>query len=124
MSITMNIHIQDGAARIFGSDLELANATATDKAVFDKIINAIDSTSHTPSVTDCNTHTNSWKDDKDLKDDEDLEEKDNEQLEEELKKAFEEMVEAIFETTILSEFEEHNNKEKEAAEKLKEIFGQ
>lgn len=53
-----------------------------------------------------------------------LEEKDNEQLEEELKKAFEEMIEAIFETTILSEFAEHNNKENEVAEKLKEIFGQ
>lgn len=124
MSITMNIHIQDGAARIFGSDLDLANATATDKAVFDRIINAIGSTSHIPSVTDCNTHTDSWGDDKDLEDDGDLEEKDNEQLEEELKKAFEEMIEAIFETTILSEFAEHNNKENKVAEKLKEIFGQ
>ena len=124
MSITMNIHIQDGAARIFGSDLDLANATATDKAVFDRIINAIGSTSHIPSVTDCNTHTDNLEGDEDLEDDEDLEGEDNEQYKEELKKAFEEMIEAIFETTILSEFAEHNNKENEIAEKLKEIFGQ
>lgn len=53
-----------------------------------------------------------------------LEEKDNEQLEEELKKACEEMLVAIFGDAIFSELAERNNKEKEATEKLKEIFGQ
>lgn len=112
MSITMNVHIQDGAVRIFGSDLELANATATDKAVFDRIISAIGSASYVLPVTDCNTLTDSWEDDEDCEDDEDLEEEDGEQYKEELKKAFEEMIEATFGAATLSRLAERNNKGK------------
>ena len=128
MSITMNIHIQDGAVRVFGSDLELANASAVDKAAFDAIIGAISSvTSATPipSTTDCSKPIDEWdEDDEDWDEDEDLEEEDNEQHKEELKKAFDEMIKAISGVAILSELAERNNKEKEIAEKLKEIFGQ
>lgn len=106
MSITMNIHIQDGAVRIFGSDLELANASAVDKAAFDAIINAIDSAFCIPSVTDCNTRTDNWEDERhwvedcdeddeeDWEDDEEEDEEDGEQnKEEELKKAIEKLKE-------------------------------
>lgn len=122
MSITMNIHIQDGNVRVFGSDLELANATATDKAVFDRIINAIGSASRISPVADCNTHTDNWEDDEDWEDEE--EEEDGEQDKEELKKALGEILGAAFGVAILSELAEGNNKEKEVVEKLKEIFGQ
>lgn len=106
MSITMNIHIQDGNVRVFGSDLELANSTATDKAVFDRIISAIGSASHTPSVTNCNTRIYSWEDEED-------EENGEQDKEEELKEALEEILGAAFEVATLSEL----------VEKLKEIFG-
>ena len=137
MSITMNIHIQDGNVRIFGSDLELANASAVDKAAFDAIIGAISSvTSATPapSTTDCGKPIDEWdEDDEDWDEDEegwdedeDLEEEDEEEEdeEEELKEALEEVLGAALGVTILSELAKRNNKEKEVAEKLKEIFGQ
>lgn len=125
MSITMNIHIQNGTVSVFGSDLELANANATDKAVFDKIINAISSVSHISPITGCNTYTNNQKDDEDWEDDEEEDEEDGEQdKEEELRKAFEKILGAAFGITILSELVENNNKEEEVVKKLKEIFGQ
>lgn len=126
MSITMNIHIQDGAVRIFGSDLELANASAVDKAAFDAIIGAISSvTSATPvsCTTDCSKPIDEWdEDDEDWDEDENLEEEDEEEedKDEELKNALEEMWDLGI--AILSELEKRNNKEKEATEKLKEIF--
>lgn len=111
----MNVHIQDGNVRVFGSDLELATATATDKAVFDRIISAIGSASRISPVADCNTHTDNWEDDEGWEDDEEEDEENGEQdEEEELKEALEEMLGATFEVASLSEL----------AEKLKEIFGQ
>ena len=115
MSITMSIHIQDGAVRVFGSDLELANASAVDKAAFDAIIGAISSvTSATPipSTTDCSKLIDKWdEDDEDWDEDEDWEEEDEE---EKMKEVLEEMFGTVFEAAILSEL----------AEKLKGIFGQ
>lgn len=125
MSITINIHIQNGTVSVFGSDLELANANATDKAVFDKIISAIGSVSHISPITGCNTYANTWGDEEDWEDDEKEDEEDGEQdKEEELRKAFEEILGAAFGITILSELVENNNKEEEVVKKLKEIFGQ
>lgn len=115
MSITMNIHIQDGNVRIFGSDLELANASAVDKAAFDAIIGAISSVTSatpTPSTTDCSKPIDEWdEDDEGWDEDEDLEEEDEE---EEIKEALEEMFGTVFEAATLSEL----------AEKLKGIFEQ
>jgi hypothetical protein len=112
MSITMTVHIQNGTISVFGSDLELAIADATDKAVFDKIINAISSVSYISPVTNCNTHTDSKKED---------EKKDKE---EELKKAFEEMLGTAIGIALLSEPTGRTDKEKEVIKKLGEIFGQ
>lgn len=113
MSITMNIHIQDGAVRVFGSDLELANASTVDKAAFDAIISAISSVTPAtpiPSTTDRSKPIDEWdEDDEDW--DEDLEGEDEE---EKIKEALEEMFGTAFEAANLSEL----------AEKLKEIFGQ
>lgn len=137
MSITMNIHIQDGNVRVFGSDLELTNATATEKATFDRIINAIGSATHTPPVTDCSKPVDEdwdeddWdEDDEDWDEDGDDEDGDNEDSEqskkEEAEKALEEMLGAILGLALLSELAGHIDKEKknEVNEKLKEIFGQ
>ena len=124
MSITMNIHIQDGAVRVFGSDLELANASAVDKAAFDAIIGAISSvTSATPipSTTDCSKPIDEWDDDDEDWDEEENEEEEDE--EEKMKKALGEMLSTALGVAILSELAECNNKEKEVTEKLKEIFG-
>ena len=83
MSITMNIHIQDGNVRVFGSDLELTNATATEKATFDRIINAIGSATHTPSVTDCSTPVDEdWDEDDWDENDEDWDEDDEDENDE------------------------------------------
>lgn len=129
MSITMNIHIQDGAVRVFGSDLELANASAVDKAAFDAIIGAISSvTSATPipSTTDCSKPIDEWDDDDEDWDEEENEEEEDEEEEDEeekMKKALGEMLSTALGVAILSELAECNNKEKEVTEKLKEIFG-
>lgn len=117
MSITMNIHIQDGAVRVFGSDLELANASAVDKAAFDAIISAISSvTSATPipSTTDRSKPIDDWDEEEyeeEGDEDEDLKEEDEE---EKMKETLEEMFGTAFEAANLSEL----------AKKLKEIFGQ
>lgn len=145
MSITMNIHIQDGNVRVFGSDLELTNATATEKATFDRIINAIGSAAHTPPVTDCSKPVdkdwdeddwdeNDWdendedwdEDDEDENDEDEDNEKSEQSKKEEAEKALEEMLGAVFGLALLSELVGHIDKEKksEANEKLKEIFGQ
>lgn len=140
MSITMNIHIQDGNVRVFGSDLELTNATATEKATFDRIINAIGSATHTPSVTDCSTpvdedwdeddwdeNDEDWdEDDEDENDEDEDNEKSEQSKKEEAEKALEEMLGAVLGLALLSELVEHIDKEKknEVNRKLKEIFGQ
>lgn len=141
MSITMNIHIQDGNVRVFGSDLELTNATATEKATFDRIINAIGSATHTPSVTDCSKPVDEdwdeddwdkddWNEDDENwdEDDEDEDDEDSEQSKkEEAEKALEEMLGAVLGLARLSELVGHideGKKKKEVNGKLKEIFGQ
>lgn len=128
MSITMNIHIQDGNVRVFGSDLELTNATATEKATFDRIINAIGSAAHTPPVTDCSKPVDKdWdEDDEDENDEDEDNEKSEQSKKEETEKALEEMLGAVLGLALLSELAGHIDKKKksEANEKLKEIFGQ
>ena len=140
MSITMNIHIQDGNVRVFGSDLELTNATATEKATFDRIINAIGSATHTPSVTDCSKpidedwdeddwdeNDEDWdEDDEDENDEDEDNEKSEQSKKEEAEKALEEMLGAVLGLALFSELVEHIDKEKknEVNGKLKEIFGQ
>lgn len=117
MSITMNVHIQDGAVSVSGSNLELENASAVDKAVFDAIIGAISSAMHAPAIKNCNEHikTRSYGE-------EELdEERGEENRDEELKKAFEEMFGVMLGVAILSKFAEYNNTEEEVA-KLKENF--
>lgn len=128
MSITMNIHIQDGAVRIFGSDLELESASAVDKAAFDAIIGAISSAMRTPTIKSCNERIEIWNcGEEEWNDDEDLEEKNKEvnteQDKEELRKMLGEMLGAVLGAAILSEFAGYGNKEEEVA-KLKENFWQ
>jgi hypothetical protein len=117
----MNIRIQDGTVSVFGSDHELENASAVDKAVFDAIISAISSAMHTPTIKNHNEHIETRSYGEEELDEERGKENREQNREEELKKAFEEMFGVMLGVAILSKFAKYDNTEEEIA-KLKENF--